>query len=299
MINPIFGKRLRLNIESIRESFGRDEFTALLQQRGINLRMVQDLIDGSWKAINHRTLLTLAALAEHSRIPLVEVSDSPLWQTFRSEEVGSFVLAGMDVNDSHFGGDFEVAKALNDAGLNVAFKDVPLREARSTILRHMKEKNVVAIGSSKNNPATEVALQAMWEGRPPVKFFLPNIRYRSKTIEESPDGTRMVEVLGEKHCERGAECRLGIVAAKRGAAGNPLVTTVVIAGCSKEATYEMVNQLKGSDFYHQFSQDLEQISKRALLFLFDSSKQDRWRLIGAERRRRKPGRPAKNLSPSA
>lgn len=289
-----FGKYVEIEIESLRNAMGRAAFSRALKQYGVKPRTVHALEDGTWITLNQNVLLLLLALAKEHGLPsAVRIIESPLWSTFRQRQ-GNVVLAGQDKYNNHFRSDFELPAVLaGSIGVKCGFRDVPLTVKPRIVTDLIRTSNLLIVGSSKNNVATDIALKAMWpKATPPIKFLMPEVRYEGVTVSESPNGVRALQVDNRIEEENVAR-RLGVVVICRDPLNSKGVTTLIVAGCSSEATELMIQEFRQAALYRAYSHVHARSRGKAAILLFDSSKRlrGRWTVYGHKVEPRKPGRP--------
>lgn len=298
MLEFLFGRFLKFHIESLRQALGSGDFARLMRDEGINERSIAKLESGAWRTIDHHSLFVLMCAATAKGVfPLVEIVDGPFWDTFRANKNG-FALVGVDLNDNHVSEDIEAASTLIRGGLSLQIVTVRKGQNPDDVKSWIREKNLLVVGGSKVNRATEICLCELWKrlGGPPIRFLWPGYSSETVTAGPSPNANRILEVREHGRLERleedGRGRRLGIVVVCREPFGAVGVSTIVIAGCSREATRMMVADLQRPDIYYHYRPEWkhEKVGE-PILFLFDShGKAGRWRVVGFQKAQRRPGR---------
>jgi len=226
--------------------------TVFARRWGLNRKRVAQLLVDGWADISRRDLQTLLSLErrlkggptqlEHEFLSLVP---HPFWETFgkltngyASEQDGAVVKV-----DDH------VLSALRSA-------DVVLRrEAIASFAPEvMKQVNCIMVGSPVFNHATEVALNALWEGKePPFVFERPDWeasqetpfrRVGSKGLVYKDAKGKWIPAADKWVPKRGAPPPSGaLVVCRRPLATEQDVTTMIIAGCSAAGTRRIAQDL--------------------------------------------------------
>jgi hypothetical protein len=295
LADPFLGRFVTLNISLLRHRIG-PQFDQLLRELDISPGHVEKLETGfRWQKVDRHTLFALLALAKANDVwPLFDVCESPLWETFRGDT--GFMVVGCDLSGSQLKEDMRVAESLIHSGLGLRVKTVDDNVLAPDVTRWMMQENVMFVGAPKVNRAAELALAALWKGStPPIRFLWPDFPRESALVGSTVSRNRglFVEDLGILE-EKSPERRLGVLVVCREPLGATGVTTVILAGCSREATMAMERDLRNSEFYYRYPYGSADVPKGTpMTFVFQSNdRQHRWHLVGKRKSAKKTGRRA-------
>jgi hypothetical protein len=287
-VKDYFGRFLAMDISALRAKVGEPSLLALLHAQGVDADMLERLEHGTWKTLRYEQLFALVALAEGAGIKdFVTSADSAMWETFRGSSDKNRILGGSDKEGNLIGDDSLCTHIISKAGVKLKREQMYGSTDPKKIRKLLKTKNVLSIGGPKVNRGTEEMLVAFEEmGGPHIRFYWPG---DGRKKEESGAGApRMLEIDGIRHVQQDGHY-VGVTAFCRHPWGLKGITIVLIAGCTKLATEEMIKYLTNPHFYRLF-QSRSQDGKPVVL-LFDSSKKPRWRVDGVTPAApKKPGR---------
>ena len=296
MSDFLLGRYLKFDIEALRAYRGGAPFRELLEAEQISEQQIQSLETGVWRSVDHRALFVLMCAAEAWGVfPLLQSIDSRFWETFLLPNVNGLALVGIDLDGGNVDDDIAAASKLLKAGLPLEIVSVRESHNEDLLCDWVRSRNLVVVGGSKVNRATHVALQELWrtEGGPPVRFLWPDFQRDDETCGPSPNKRRALEVRENGQTiliEQDSDDRhLGLVAIGR---MSPETTTVIVAGCSSQATKRIVAELLRPSLYNHYSADwLKDRLEHPTMFLFDSgSPKSYWRVVGMKPPKRKAGR---------
>jgi hypothetical protein len=295
----MLGRYLKFHVEALSAALGDAQFRELMRTEILNERQIHRLETGAWRSIDHHSLFALMCAAVAKKIfPLIEVVDSAFWETFFLPGKSGLALVGVDLMDRNVDEDAAAAARLIGAGLPLEIRSVREEQDPNEMKGWIRRRNLLIVGGSKVNRATKLSLCELWNehGAPPVRFLWPGYARDDETGGPSPSSRRMVEVHEHGKTVRleqtSPEHHLGIVAVCREPFGSPDVTTVVVAGCSSDATKRIVTELLRPNLYYHYRPEwAQQKAGQPILFLFDShGKSGTWRVVGFQAPKRKPGR---------
>jgi hypothetical protein len=294
MSNPFFGKRLSIDVSKLRTKLGEAQLEELAASLGVRKEMLRRFEDGDWGEISLSALFFLTALAEEHKLhPLIRTVPSPIWNTFRQNPKQNRILIGSDLQGHVVPADMKCAEAIAASDFRVKAPQSVTEKDADSIRHWMKTGNVICVGGSKVNHATEVALSIFASGAgPKVKFLWPGYARETPVSGASPSLNRIVEINGERFEEDiGGGRSLGIIAVCIDPLESSGCTTIVICGCSQRATELMLGHLSNPGFYRLYHANWEkELAGLPIVFLFDSAAKTPWQVIGAQKPRRKPGR---------
>jgi len=292
--HTLFGMQLRID-PGFRDNI---EIDRVASNYGVDRAFLNGLEDGKWRELSYSKLLYLTGKAAEMKSPAFRVEPSELWATFHKGAHTNRILLGKDLEGRPVRVDYHGAQPFIDAfePRMELEKDFDVEEVRGL----MADENVIAIGGSKVNTATRVALEIFSDlAKRPVRFAWPMYVPKSPVEGNTKDGTRTLQVGSETYVETPDDdsARYGLVAVCR----NPLksrkdVTTAVIAGCSVQATEAIAEAIQDPLFTRlcdpRWAGNLDQ---RPVFFVFESQfGKVSWHISGNPTQKpRKAGRPRK------
>lgn len=289
-----FGKYLKVHVPALREKVRPDALQRWLREHHVRTRVLNELEDGCWHSVKQHTLFALMHYAHGEKVrPFLEILDSGLWNTFRQSDSAQ-LLAAPNENGGDFTVDHEVIHVLGELGIRMSFSLIPPTTSRESIVRKMGSTDLLIIGSAKRNLAADAALCALWPDAPPTFIYpeLADVEAVTAIQDKNSPPTLMLNgwALSEDKTRR-----VGIVAICRNPTGEKDVTTIIVAGCSRLSTKEVLEQLWQPEMYRHLPdmQKPENAGKPWLLVYDNKKKRGHWQLHGVERHRRKRGRPEK------
>ncbi len=251
--HPLVGSfQLIVNMALLMEAWRTTDSTVFARKYGLNRKRVAQLRVDQWVDISRRDLQTLLSLERRLKdreTPLkfdfLSLLPHPFWDTFGQVTNGY----ASETNGAVVPIDDDVLSKLRNA-------DVPLH--RSDIASFdpdvMKQSNCILVGSPVFNSATELALNALWNGtEPPFAFQRPNWdvgestpfrRSGEKAIIYQDSKGKWVTALDRWQPKKGSLPPSGaLIVCRRPFDTEQDVTTMIIAGCSAGGTRKIAQEL--------------------------------------------------------
>jgi hypothetical protein len=245
-------KQLVVNMTKLMTAYGCDNDSAFARFANINRTLITKLRTDQWWEIPRDSLQILAGLAAQKDFPFIETRDHPIWATFDDSATVVFIPKG--VRGSHVREDVEVYSKFSGVGLNVVHAD-----GNADVKESMKSNNTIIVGGPRYGYATDAALAALWNEQPgrPIEKALP-LEFRWRPTPGFEDaGPRTFGRLGPRrelifvsdgqqkvYGDSEGSKRIGaVVVCRRPLGTRKAVTTIIVAGCSSEATTQMATDL--------------------------------------------------------
>jgi hypothetical protein len=161
--------QLELRLAALMDRLGLDD-KGLAAELHLTPIQVQRLRTDQWSTIKRADLQTLLCWARRHEEEILSVQPSPVWRTLQNAEV--VVFRGRDAENNPLPSDSraegELIEALKSAGCKIRPRSLEVGADPSEVTSAMRDTNCVFIGSPKYNVATEIALASMCQIQPSV-----------------------------------------------------------------------------------------------------------------------------------